>query len=355
MGPSPSFTPSAALDPSRGSLAPETGRPSASAPALAEPPRTVRVDRYEIQAPIEGRISPSGVWTGSEVLVWGGWIWDEEGVGISGAAADGVAYHIKQDRWRAIPEAPIEARARHLAAWTGREMLVWGGLGRAAPDGAAFNPAAGSWRVVADAPLKWTDNTASVWTGDEWVIAIGRRDAIDVAAYNPASDTWRALPSPAIARPHEMWLAWTRSELVLVDTTAGTYVLAQGSSEWTEEGGSGDASGPIATVGDRLFGTTYSVSGGEAAQWVAGSGWEIVPGQRPVSHALSTGDRVVYLRGGAAFDPSSKEWVILKPYSGIGRVDHVEVWAGDRLVVWGGWRGGPGVPFASGVVLVPEW
>ena len=57
----------------------------------------------------------------------------------------GAAYDPAADRWDGIPPAPLAARARAAAVWTGREFIVWGGEAdyhhRAQfDDGAALTP-----------------------------------------------------------------------------------------------------------------------------------------------------------------------------------------------------------------------
>ena len=57
----------------------------------------------------------------------------------------GAAYDPGADRWEAIPAAPLSSRARAVAVWTGRELVVWGGEAdynhRAQfDDGAAYTP-----------------------------------------------------------------------------------------------------------------------------------------------------------------------------------------------------------------------
>ena len=63
----------------------------------------------------------TAVWTGSEMLVWGGWD------GASHYNTGGL-YNPATDIWAATSTtgAPA-ARYNHTAVWTGREMVVWGG------------------------------------------------------------------------------------------------------------------------------------------------------------------------------------------------------------------------------------
>ena len=73
----------------------------------------------------DGRSDHSTVWTGSEMIVWGGW----DGINVLNT---GGRYNPSTDTWTAtsIINAP-EARGDHTAVWTGSEMIVWGGKSRA--------------------------------------------------------------------------------------------------------------------------------------------------------------------------------------------------------------------------------
>lgn len=60
---------------------------------------------------------------------------------------DGLAYDPEEDSWRVLPELPLEPREFPVTVWTGTELVVWGGavLGAADPprpldDGAAYTP-----------------------------------------------------------------------------------------------------------------------------------------------------------------------------------------------------------------------
>src|SRR5438876_301645 len=63
----------------------------------------------------------TAVWTGSEMIVWGG---------FNGSFLNtGGRYNPGTDSWTAtsITSAPA-GRYEHTAVWTGSEMIVWGGL-----------------------------------------------------------------------------------------------------------------------------------------------------------------------------------------------------------------------------------
>ena len=66
------------------------------------------------------RFSHTAVWTGSEMIVWGG--------GGAGSLNTGGRYNPSTDSWRATSTTNAPSRrGNHTAVWTGREMIVWGG------------------------------------------------------------------------------------------------------------------------------------------------------------------------------------------------------------------------------------
>src|SRR5207253_7612870 len=68
------------------------------------------------------RLQHTAVWTGSEMIVWGGYA-----VGVS-ALNTGGRYNPSTDSWTAISTTNAPAgRYIHTAVWTGSEMIVWGG------------------------------------------------------------------------------------------------------------------------------------------------------------------------------------------------------------------------------------
>lgn len=139
---------------------------------------------------------------------------------------DGVAYEPATGAWRRVPSAPIAPRYARVQVWTGTELIVWGGGGRRHPGvskGAAYDPATDDWRRITDGPLGL--NLASgVWTGRE-VIAFGslldRRNWAETAtsvgaAYDPVTDTWRKIPPSALS-PQATSAAWLGGRMVAGD------------------------------------------------------------------------------------------------------------------------------------------
>jgi hypothetical protein len=70
------------------------------------------------------RYDHTAVWTGRSVVVWGGY----NGT-FNGFFGDGGRYDPAADTWSPVSIASAPAPRRlHLGAWTGSEMIVWGGL-----------------------------------------------------------------------------------------------------------------------------------------------------------------------------------------------------------------------------------
>jgi hypothetical protein len=175
--------------------------------------------------PLEARALAASAWTGTELLVWGGWSGMSGPEFVEGFFDDGAAFDPASGRWRPLPPAPVTARAP-LSVWTGQELLLWGTSLRVEDrprDGAAYNPATETWRMIPEAPIELTDATA-VWTGKEMIVfgaalCCGNdpetKTAIG-AAYDPSTDTWRRIPNSTLS-PQASTAAWTGEDVIAWD------------------------------------------------------------------------------------------------------------------------------------------
>jgi len=148
-----------------------------------------------------GRWDHTAVWTGTEMIVWGG----NTTLGFSNT---GAAYDPVVDKWRTLPSSGLLERAEHTAVWTGTEMIVWGGNTTLGPsnDGAAYNPATDTWRTIAVPPTTFSgrSNHTAVWTGTEMIVWGGNTSAgvsNSGAAYDPATDSWRLISTTGAPVP----------------------------------------------------------------------------------------------------------------------------------------------------------
>ena len=114
-----------------------------------------------------GRIAHTAVWTGNEMIVWGGV--DENFTDTS----TGGRYNPSTDSWIATNAGSGPSpRDSHSAVWTGREMIVWGGT--ASFDfntGGRYDPATDNWTptTTTNTPFARAEHTA-VWTGNEMIV-----------------------------------------------------------------------------------------------------------------------------------------------------------------------------------------
>ena len=123
------------------------------------------------------------------MIVWGG---------LAGAYLNtGGRYNPTMDSWTATSttNAP-NGRYEHTAIWTGSEMIVWGGFigGFAQNDGGRYNPGTDSWTATstANAPSFRGEHTA-VWTSSEMIIWGGWDDLFFLntgGSYNPGTNSW---------------------------------------------------------------------------------------------------------------------------------------------------------------------
>src|SRR5678816_3122110 len=70
------------------------------------------------------RAGSTAVWTGSQMIVWGGFTVNSRNANTGGR------YDPALDSWTptSLNGAP-SARSRHSAVWTGNSMIIWDGIG----------------------------------------------------------------------------------------------------------------------------------------------------------------------------------------------------------------------------------
>jgi len=261
------------------------------------------------------------IWTGTLMVVWGGW--DD----LSNYVNSGGRYDPLTDSWTStsLTGAP-EARVLHTAVWTGDEMVIWGGqVGYALNTGGRYDPITDTWRATSTvgAPegrfslgryghsALWTGSRMIVWGGNDETRNFG-----DGGSYDPVTDTWQPLSTvdaPLPRRYHHAFWTGTRMIVWGGDSTnplsGGIY--DPGMDTWT----------PMSTV------DAPEPRQLESAVW---TGREMVVwgGQRSDSTPLETGAR---------YDPLADLWT---PTSLAGapspRYHHVAVWDGSRMLVWSG-------------------
>ncbi len=278
-------------------------------------------------SPLSARTGATGAWTGRELLLWGG----TDG---QRSLTDGAAYDPSSDTWRPLAPAPITGRTAE-GMWTGEEMLVWGGTAMGSTgadeplaDGAAYDPASDTWRPMAPAPLAAREDVASEWTGREMIVwggLTGQEYLADGAAYDPAADTWRPVaPAPLAGRAVRG--IWSGKEMLVWGGESGTEALADGA-----------AYDPAADTWRPLAPAPLSARRGFAAVWT---------GREMLVWGGAGGTGSFFFGNGAAYDPATNSWRELVP--SFGRFIPVEHWTGEEMLVWGGIVADAGAPGESG-------
>ena len=273
------------------------------------------------------RYQQTAVWTGSEMLIWGGVYWPS-----STFFNNGGRYNPTTDSWTVIPTngAPL-GRYQHVAAWTGTEMLIWGGAGSSyRADAARFNPTANTWigMTTNDAPVARTGHSA-VWFGAEllvWGGYNGSSHLNDGGRYNPAADNWVAITAAAPPSPRQGASGvWTGAEVLIWGGFFDTnYFGSQNKGYYYNDGG------------------RYKPA---ANHWLP-----MTPTSAPsprVSHsAVWTGNEMIiwggwdstnYLSTGSRYNLASNTWTaVTSTGAPAGRRNHAAIWTGSEMIIWGG-------------------
>jgi N-acetylneuraminic acid mutarotase len=268
------------------------------------------------------RDSHTAIWTGSEMIVWGG---------ISFCCPDdtntGGRYNPGTDSWIATSttNAP-SARHSHTAVWTGNQMIVWGGGGAfGIGTGGRYNPNTDTWAMTSESPLERTDHTA-VWTGSEMIVWGGydHSNLNTGERYNPSTDSWTATTTTNAPTPRQNHTAvWTGSEMIVWGgffhdgtlhylNTGGRY--NPGTDSW------------IAT-------STSNAPSARESQTAVWTGSEMIVW----GGSYFDGSNHFYLNTGGQYNPATDSWVATST-TGVpsGRTNHTAVWTSSEMIVWGG-------------------
>ncbi|PYT07019.1 MAG: hypothetical protein DMF49_09475 [Acidobacteria bacterium] len=281
-------------------------------------PDTWASTRFDLPDP---RIGHTSVWTGSEMIVWGG--------GSGSTSNTGGRYDPATDSWRTTSTVGAPSpRSFHTAVWTGTEMIVWGGNLEPDRTGGRYNPVIDTWMPTstANAPPSRLYHTA-VWTGAEMIVwggdagNYGSYSTNTGGRYNPLTDAWLLTSTSGVAERSRHTAVWTGAEMIV----------------W---GGHDESTGASLDSGQR-----YDPS---ADSWSSVATRD-APSMRLDHTAVWTGTEMIVWGGrtteatgpalntGARYDPARNRWT---PTTLTGtpkaRFLHTAVWSGSEMIVWGG-------------------
>jgi len=262
-----------------------------------------------------------GVWTGTDLLVWGGVLFRPE---------TGGRYNPATDSWHPFSNANAPSwRTGHNLVWTGTELIVWGGWGGSYTDnvfntGGRYNPLTDRWTATSlvNAPTARSGAT-SVWTGSEMIVWGGGDPGFTQlntgGRYNPTTDSWTSTsltnaPSPRTG--HDV--VWTGTEMIVWGGINGFSEVNTGarynpsSNSWST----------ISTVGAPDPRTAFS------AAW---SGTEMI-----VWGGVNNGG-FNHLNTGGRYNPVTNTWrATTVTNAPLARRAHAAVWTGSEMIVFGG-------------------
>jgi N-acetylneuraminic acid mutarotase len=268
------------------------------------------------------RIGHTAIWSGQELVVWGGYLGNEI------YANSGGRYDPGQDLWTtATTFGAPSARQSHSAIWTGTEMIVWGGFGASSyfNSGGRYQPAVQLWNAMtaSGAPAARSDH-ASVWTGSRMIVWGGRNATgylADGGLYDPTDDQWTALTlSGAPAARHSAVAVWTGDRFLVWGGEAAFGPVNSGGRLLADADGTTQTWETISTSG------APSARTGHSAVWT---------GAKMIIWGGRNGDS--FFGDGALYDPAADTWTAL-PTAGApsARAGHAALWTGAEMLVQGG-------------------
>jgi hypothetical protein len=268
---------------------------------------------------IDARSHPTAVWTGSEMIIWGGWDCEDYS-----AYSTGGKYIPSTDSMVAISTDDVpSARYYNAAVWTGEEMIIWGGFNFQSylNNGGRYDPVSDEWVATStiNAPSGNSIPTG-VWTGSLMIIWGG--DVNTGGKYNPDDDEWTAISTNNAPSARIFHTAvWTGQEMIIWG--------GQESANYYNTGAryNPNANSWTATSTDNVpEGRTKHTAIWTGTEMIIWGGYYI---EEPSKHYLSTGGK---------YNPGNDSWIATSTDDAPdARATHTAVWTGIEMVIWGGW------------------
>jgi hypothetical protein len=259
-------------------------------------------------------------WTGSEAIVWGGFSISSGSWGSS--LGDGAAYNPAADTWRPLPETRVpQGRFSHDAAWTGHELLIWGGhaisvyaqAGSTPRDSGAYIPSLNAWEV---------------------------RSIVKPESRLAQGETCPALATPETGWTDDvpLWVRFTSGGLGGSWVWTGSEVIVWGGAPDREAAGQKTGVGYCPANGGAH--TPTQVTGAPAGRFGHAAVWT---GQRMLIWGGTTG--LSSDDDGSAYDPVADTWARL-PSAGAphASISPIASWTGTEMLVWVGNSGAAYTP-----------
>jgi N-acetylneuraminic acid mutarotase len=329
-----------------------------------------------------GRLYHTAIWTGSEMIIWGGLLFD------------GGKYNPSTDTWSPLSTVNAPSfRVLHTAVWTGSEMITWGGNdGFKFDTGGKYNPSTNTWTATStmNAPSARDSHTA-IWTGNEMIIwggisgtPINPNYPNTGGKYNPSTNTWTEI-STINAPPgrYEHTAIWTGSEMIIwggfdtsvinpgrrynpstdiwtsMSTKRAPFPVAHHTAVWT---------GSEMIIWGGLLGLPTNIGGRynpSTNTWMATSLIN-TPSPRRDHSVVWTGSEMIvwggqnmpfeFFNDGGRYNPNTNSWTAINTAGRVpsARYDHTAIWTGSEMIVFGGFDAA-GPTSTGGVYLVSAY
>ncbi len=277
------------------------------------------------------RVGPSSVWTGAEMIVWGGGSVCSTNGNVC-LLDSGARFSPATGVWTPFQGVGVPAgRVGHIAVWTGSRMVVWGGISdQRTNTGGIYDPAANVWVATnTNGAPTGRDAMTVVWTGTEMIVWGGRGGQFGTdflgtgGRFNPQSNTWAATSSGGAPSPRSQHTAvWT-----------GKWMIVWG-GEVNNDTFFGDGA-----LYDPALNTWQPVDTGPKAPTARYEHVAVWTGsQMIVWGGRNRSDGLNQLNTGALFDPGINTWTSFTKLGGapVGRSGASVVWTGSEMIVWSG-------------------
>ena len=280
------------------------------------------------------RAGHTTVWTGSNMIVWGG-------TGSGGFVGTGGNFTASMLAWSPVTTnlAP-SARDGHVAVWTGSAMFLWGGHNPSGPqnDGYLYDPVADLWTVVNVAnPPQARYGATAVWAGDRVIVWGG------FGASGALNDGGELLFSGGVP---SQWIAMTTSNAPGARLQHTAVWTGSAMIVWGGDNGAAFGDGGIFNPSLNSW-SPLSSANAPAARFNHGAVWT------GAEMLILDGNNGSDLASAAAYDPIADHWRTLTAAgSPLARTSPGVAWTGTAALVFGGTTGG--APDASLQSLVPQ-
>lgn len=275
---------------------------------------------------------------------------DGDGAGTANQTYTFTVSGTSQTGWNNMSQpAFLASRYGASAVFTGTEIIVWGGCDSAGvcyDNGGKYNPYTDTWTAISttNAPAARQEHTAIYATTSNVMVVWGGKSAAGTALntgaiYNPTADTWTTINMPVGTSPVARWghssVYDSDHNRVLIWGGIGTAGLLTSGIGW--------ALAVDSTSGGTWVSLNDATSNRPAARFLHTAVFEdskmiVFGGCGSVGSAGNAGESCTAgndLDSGAIYNVNDSSWTIMAT-GPAARFGHTSVWSGTEALFWGG-------------------